>query len=124
MAKVEIHTQMIFPLRNIERARPLMKAIIDTVEKIREHRHQHCPNCGGLTPEIIFTYKGYKYSFTCHEIRNQKKRIIAETDYRKLRSYCDSKIRKPKQVDVHSARCGETGEEPNLIMLELAGYRL
>jgi hypothetical protein len=103
MAKDEIHTQKIFPLGNIKRGRYLMEAIRDAVEEILEHRHQHCPNCGSLTPEIHFTYKGYQYGFTCTEIR-KKKRIIAGTDYRRLRGYCDSKIRKPRQADVPSAR--------------------
>jgi hypothetical protein len=95
MTKDEMHLQRIFPLGNIKKSRSLMEAIRDAVEEILDHRHQHCPNCGSLTPEIHFTYKGYQYGFTCTEIR-KKNRIIAGTDYKKLRSYCDSKVRKPK----------------------------
>jgi len=97
MTKDEIHLQHVYPLRNIKQSKSLMEAIRSTVEEILEHRHQHCPNCGGLTPEIHFTYKGYEYHFTCTEIR-KRKRVIAGTDYKKLRSYCDSKIKKSKPV--------------------------
>jgi hypothetical protein len=95
MWRDETHLQRVFPLGNINRSRSLMNAIRNTVEEILDHRHQHCPNCGGLTPEIVFTYKGYEYYFTCTEIR-RKKRVIAGTDYKKLRSFCNSKIQKPK----------------------------
>jgi len=95
MWRDETHLQRVFPLGNINRSRSFMIGIRNTVEEILDHRHQHCPNCGGLTPEIIFTYKGYEYYFTCTQIR-KKKRVIAGTDHKKLRSFCNSKFQKPK----------------------------
>jgi len=95
MWRDETHLQRVFPLGNKNRSRSFMTAIRSAVEEILDHRHQHCPNCGGLTPEIVFTYKGYWYYFTCTEIR-KKKRVMAGTDYKKLRSFCSSKFQKPK----------------------------
>jgi hypothetical protein len=96
MTKDELHLQRVFPLGTVKKSRPLMNATRGAMEEILDHRHQHCPNCGGLTPEIVFTYKGYEYVFTCTKIR-KKGKVIAGTDYKKLHAFCEAEIRKPKK---------------------------
>jgi hypothetical protein len=50
---------------------------------------EHCPNCGGLLPEIeVFGEDGKHYFFTCTRIVDKNwKTIIAETNYSKLHEY-------------------------------------
>jgi len=85
MTKDEMHLQRIFPLGNIKKSRSLMEAIRDAVEEILDHRHQHCPNCGSLTPEIHFTYRGYQYGFTCTEISQLLRLQGSEAQTRRIR---------------------------------------
>ena len=48
---------------------------------------KHCPNCGGILPELMFNFEGKEYWFTCYMIREDGK-IIAETDYENFAGYC------------------------------------
>lgn len=48
---------------------------------------KHCPNCGGMLPELSFDYKGKRFRFTCYMIEQDGK-IIAKTDYAKFAKYC------------------------------------
>jgi hypothetical protein len=54
---------------------------------IRGIEFEHCPNCGGLLPEIeVFGRDGKIYFFTCTRIVDKdQKTVIAETDYERLR---------------------------------------
>lgn len=47
-----------------------------------------CSNCGGLIPEISFSYEHRHYTFTCTAIRDKDDKVIAETDYKILEKYC------------------------------------
>lgn len=47
----------------------------------------HCPNCGGILPELQFEYKGKTYCFTCYRIEKDGKAIV-KTDYEKFAEYC------------------------------------
>jgi len=47
----------------------------------------HCSNCGGILPELMFIFEGREYWFTCFKI-NENGKKIAETDYAKFCRYC------------------------------------
>lgn len=69
------------------------KTIKAIKELLRElDKHQNCPACGGLVPELGFTYKGKEYSFTCHSIE-EKGKVIAQTDYERFAKYCEARTK-------------------------------
>jgi len=83
------HTQLWFPLNNINESRELMKAIREVLEEILTNPQRNCPNCGGIRPEIVFKFKEHNYFFICWKIK-KKSKTIAETDYEKFVKYFDS----------------------------------
>ena len=36
---------------------------------------KHCPNCGGILPELMFIFEGKEYWFTCFKIKENGKPI-------------------------------------------------
>jgi hypothetical protein len=69
---------------NLETPRDLQRHLRQELKKISSV--SHCPNCGGLLPEIGFKYEGLTYHFTCYKIKKEEKAIV-ETDYAKLAHY-------------------------------------
>jgi len=57
---------------------------------------KNCPNCGGLIPELSFTFKGKTYFFACYMITEDEK-VIAQTDYRKFAKYYNRLIEEKKE---------------------------
>jgi len=59
---------------------------------------KHCPNCGGVLPELAFEYKGKRFRFTCYRIEENDK-VIVKTDYAKFAKYCGKIDRTKQSVD-------------------------
>ena len=59
---------------------------------------KHCPNCGGMIPELSFEYKGKRFRFTCYMIEENGK-TIAKTDYTKFAKYCKAMTEKKEVSD-------------------------
>jgi hypothetical protein len=49
---------------------------------------KNCKACGGILPELGFKYEGKEYRFTCFEIRDEKGKVIATTDYKQMGRWC------------------------------------
>ncbi len=84
-------------------ARRDTKKIQQTLKMLLEQK-EHCPNCGGLVPELSFQMDGKQFTFTCHEIAemetwkffNEKethkpRKVLAQTDYKQFAKYCAKK---------------------------------
>ena len=71
---------------------------------LKSRKNVHCPNCGGLTPELVIVFDGKFYFFTCHEVKDLKtNKILLQTDYKQLKIYAEQKplldkIRKKKRT--------------------------
>jgi len=78
--------------REINQIRELLETLLDG--------KNHCPNCGGLIPELSLVMAGKQFHFVCHEIAEQEKfswegdkekhtprKVLATTDYKKLVEY-------------------------------------
>lgn len=70
---------LIMPLLTRENMRKFLKK-----ELLR--KGTHCPNCGGLLPEIKLYYEDIEYSFTCTKIMRNRENL-AETDCTKFAQY-------------------------------------
>ncbi|TRZ51063.1 MAG: hypothetical protein D4S01_05575 [Dehalococcoidia bacterium] len=93
MIKENKHYIMVFPLDksegtilNLLTPKQLRNELRKMLRNISENIN-HCPNCGGLLPEIGFTFEGKKYHFTCYKIVNEMDVKVAETDYDKFCKY-------------------------------------
>jgi len=73
---------------------------IDAYRRLREFlkclplKAKNCPNCGGIIPELSFTYEDTTYFFTCYQILKNGV-VTAKTDYTKFAKYC--KVLKEKK---------------------------
>jgi len=65
-----------------------MKKIAKGFNSRKEH---HCPNCGGLLPELSVIFENKLYKFTCYEIESMKTgKVLKKTDYKKLGEYINN----------------------------------
>ena len=66
-----------------------MKEIAKSLNSKKEH---HCPNCGGLLPELGIVLGNRCYIFTCHQVESTKtNKVLKETDYEKLSKFLSTK---------------------------------
>ena len=66
--------------------------LLRSLKRFRKELHK-CPSCGGLIPNIKFSFRNEAYYFVCTEITDGKGKTIAETDYSLLEDYCKAKNR-------------------------------
>ncbi|MGA2681511.1 MAG: hypothetical protein ABSF44_06890 [Candidatus Bathyarchaeia archaeon] len=86
--KDEDHLIRIFYLDGPNSVAP--KKIVELIRKFLKEKvnaGEHCPNCGGIIPEVGFNCEGTDYIFSCVAIEKDGK-MIAETDYAKFYKYC------------------------------------
>jgi len=57
---------------------------------------KHCPNCGGILPELMFSLEGKEYWFTCFMIRKDDE-TVAKTNYVKFGGYCMNHLKAKKE---------------------------
>jgi hypothetical protein len=82
--------------RQIKEIRGVLQALLT--------KPDHCPNCGGLEPELSFSFQGKQFCFTCYLIEETAKiywdgkketkfprKTLTKTDYAKLGEYCKGK---------------------------------
>ena len=63
----------------------IVTAFANAIQSLDEEM-SHCPNCGGIVPEICILYKGKVFKFTCYDIVRGKKSLL-KTDYKLMESY-------------------------------------
>ncbi len=79
------------------------KKIRKTLKTLLEQK-KHCPNCGGLVPELSFLMDGKEFLFVCHAIVQREswtwdaqkeihtpQKTLAQTDYKQFAKYCAKK---------------------------------
>jgi hypothetical protein len=69
--------------------------VLRFLSDLRKELHM-CPNCGGLQPNVKFSFENRSYEFVCTEITDGQGNIVAETDYKQLEEYCHAKNAKSK----------------------------
>lgn len=62
--------------------------VLNCLDSLSEGLYVTCKNCGGLTPEIKFSFGNWEYIFTCTGILDEKGKLIAKSDYKLLEKYC------------------------------------
>ena len=62
--------------------------VLRFLENLHKGKYFMCPECGGILPEISFSYKHCHYKFICTKITDGKDNVIAETDYKLLERQC------------------------------------
>ena len=68
-----------------------MKKIAKGFNSRKEH---HCPNCGGLLPELSVIFENKLYKFTCYEIESMKTgKVLKKTDYKKFQNFLQNFLR-------------------------------
>jgi len=89
VTKEYVHNADVFPLDknegtifNLLTPSKLQKELRKTL--IRISQITHCQGCGGLLPEVAFTFEGKKYRFTCYRIDDEDGKKIVGTDYEKF----------------------------------------
>ena len=66
----------------------LVLAIKEIAKSLNSRKEHHCPNCGGLLPELGIVLGNRLYKFTCYEVESTKtNKVLRETDYKKLGEY-------------------------------------
>lgn len=88
------HASMLISLDTPELGKKAVKKhALDTLRSLQSFfktnlsHPQNCTKCGGIVPELSFTYKGKNYFFSCYMI-TENSRVKAQTDYRKFAKHC------------------------------------
>ena len=61
--------------------------IADTLFQLLDNP-AHCQSCGGLVPELAFTWNNHTFHFFCYEIRKGKRgTVVNHTQFQRLHDY-------------------------------------